>query len=243
MKLRSKILLALIFVGVTPLVISLWVIGGMVSDGLETQTQARTQQVADFIQKTITRTSAENLTLVQLMASNPLMVNAVYSADFSGDDDQLTSMFTDMDALPFDQIQVLGKEGKQLFRVFKTGSKEIPATSGVEHPVIEASLEGEAYAENGLFDGVLAITAAAPVSMYGEPIGHLVGVSYLDKRLAAGLKSLGHVEVGFFDDSGIYVSTTPDLASSTCPPFSNHKTTRRTSVVSNTGFSTIRSPG
>jgi methyl-accepting chemotaxis protein len=212
MKLRSKILLALIFVGITPLVISLWVIGGMVNDGLEAQTQARTQQVADFIQQTIIRTSEENLTLVQQMASNPLMVNAVYSADLNGEDDQLTSLFTDMDSLPFDQIQVLGKGGMRLYRVFKSDSKEIPATSGVDHPVIEASIAGEAYAENGLFDGRLAITAAAPISMYGEPIGHLVGVSYLDKRLAATFKELGHVEIAFFDDTGIYVATVPELA-------------------------------
>jgi len=213
MKLRSKILLALIFVGVTPLVISLWVIGGMVNDALEAQTQVQTQQVANFIQQAITRTSAENLTLVQMMASSPFIVNAVYSADLNGDDGQLANLFTDMDALPFDQIQVLGKKGKRLYRIFKKGFKEIPATSGVDHPVIEASLEGEAYSENGLFDGRLAITAAAPISMYGEPIGHLVGVSYLDKQLASSLKSLSHVEIAFFDDTGIYVSTAPEMES------------------------------
>ncbi len=189
MKLRSKILLALVSVGVLPLVISLWVVGGIVSSELEGQTQVRAQDSANFIEQTTTNTSAENLTLVKMLASNPFMVNAVYSAGLSGDNAQLISLLEDMEDLPFDQIQVLNREGERLYRSFRNDNEEIPATSGVDHPVIEASLDGELYAESGLFDGRMAITSASPISMYGEPIGHLVGVTYFDHASGDALES------------------------------------------------------
>jgi methyl-accepting chemotaxis protein len=203
MKLRSKMLLALVSVSVIPLVISLLMIGGMVSDELEVQMQVRAQDSANFVEQTTTRTSTENLTLVQMLASNPFMVNAVYSAGLSNDNDQLVSVINNMEDLPFDQIQVLDKEGARLYRSFANGYEEIPATSGVEQSVIEASLEGEDYAESGMFDGRMAITAAAPISMYGEPIGHLVGVTFFDKTLAT---------IAFFDETGVFAATSPELA-------------------------------
>ncbi len=211
MKLRSKILFALVSVGVIPLVLSLWVVGGMVADELEVQTQARLHDSANFVEQTTTNISAESLKLLQMLAGNPFMVNAVYSAALSDNDAQLNSLLSDMENLPFDQIQVLDEEGQRLYRGFVNGSEEIPATSGMDHPVIEASREGEAYAESGLFDGRMAITSAAPISMYGEPIGHLVGVTYFDMRLATRLKALSRMEVAFFDESGIFVSTIPEL--------------------------------
>ncbi len=212
MKLRSKILLALVSVSVVPLVISFLMIGGMVSDQLEVQMQERAQDSANFIEQTTTGASTDNLKLVRLLASNPFMVNAVYSAALNGDNAQLVSVFGSLEDLPFDQIQVLDKEGQRLFRSFANAGEEIPATSGVEQPVIEASLEGDVYAESGMFDGRMAITAAAPISMYGDAIGHLVGVTYFDKTLADRLKALSRMEIAFFDETGVYTSTSPDLA-------------------------------
>jgi len=212
MKLRSKILLALVSVSVVPLVISLLMVGGMVSDELEVQMQGRSQDSINFIEQTTTRTSAENQMLVQMLASNPFMVNAVYSAALNGNDDQLVSVFDSLEGLPFDQVQVLDKDGQRLYRSFANGYEEIPATSGVEQPVIEASLEGESYAESGMFDGRMAVTAAAPISMYGDPIGYLVGVTYFDKTLAARLKALSRMEIAFFDETGVFASTSPELS-------------------------------
>jgi methyl-accepting chemotaxis protein len=211
MKLRSKILFALVSVGVIPLMISFWVIGGMVADELDVQTQARVRDSAHLVEQTTISTSTENLTLVQMLAGNPFMVNAVYSAALSGDNSQLVSLLANMDNLPFDQIQVLDKDGQRLYRGFVNGNEEVPATSGLDHPVIKASRAGEASAENSLFDGRLAITSAAPISMYGEPIGHLVGVTYFGENLAARLKTLSRMEVAFFDESGIFSSTNPAL--------------------------------
>jgi methyl-accepting chemotaxis protein len=213
MKLRFKILLALISVSVIPLVISLWVIGGMVSGKLEDQVQIRSQDAANFIEQITTKTSADDLTMVEIIARNPLLVNAVYSAGLNGDDSQLVSFFGGMEGLSFDQIQVLDKQGQRLYRNHLDDNQGRLATSGVDHPVIEASLEGESYAESGLFDGRMAITAAAPIGMAGEAIGHLVSVTYLDMSFATRLKTLTRMEIAFFDETGIHTSTSPELAS------------------------------
>ena len=128
MRLRSKILFALVSVGVIPLVISLWLAGNMIAGELESQMQVRAQDSANFIEQTTSSISTENLTIVQLLASNPFMVNAVYSAGMSGDNSQLVSLLDDTDHLPFDQIQVLNKEGKRLYRGFFRGNQEIPVS-------------------------------------------------------------------------------------------------------------------
>ncbi len=212
MNLRIKILLALISVSIIPLIISLWVVGGIVSDELETQMNVRAQDSANFIEQTTIKTSSEDLVLVEILAANPFLVNAVYAAGLSGDASQLVSFFAGMDGLPFDQVQILDKEGKIIYREFFNGNQEVPAKSGNDHPVIEASLENEAYSESGMFDGKMAITSAAPISLYEEPIGHLVAVTYFDTHLATRLKALSRVEIAFFDESGVFVSTSPELA-------------------------------
>ncbi len=211
MKLRAKILLALVSVSVIPLIFSLWMVGGMVISELEAQMQLRAQDSANFIEHTTTSVSTETLMLVRRLAGESKMVNAVYSDGVSGGNAQLTSVLAGLENLPFDQIQVLDGNGQQLYRDFLNGNEELPSTSGVEHPVIEASMEGEAYAENGLFDGRMAITAAAPIRMYGKPIGHLVGVTYFDINLATRLKALSRMEIAFFDEKGIFASTSPEL--------------------------------
>ena len=209
MKLRFKILLALVIVSIVPLVISLWIAGGMSIKELNGQLSSRVNRASIFLQQTTTNASMENLKYVKLLANNPFMVNAVYSTKLSGDKSQLESVLSN-DELPFDQVQVLDNEGNQIYRqMFDT--EEVPSTSGVEHPVIEATLEGEAYAETGVFDGRMAIVAAAPVTMYGDPIGHLVGITFFDARLAKRLKSLSAMEIAFFDSRGVFFATSEEL--------------------------------
>ena len=211
MRLRFKILFALIAVSIVPLVVSLWFAGEMSLEELERQLNTRALRASIFLEQTATNASMENLKYIRLMASNPLMVNAVYSSSVSGNTSQLTSVLANIEDLPFDEVQVLDVDGTILYRdlAFDEAAGQM---SGPDHPVIEASLEGEAYAETGVFDGRMAIIAAAPISMYGEPIAHLVGVAFFDARLAHRLKSLSAMEIAFFDGRGIFYSTSPGLA-------------------------------
>jgi methyl-accepting chemotaxis protein len=210
MKLRVKILFALILVSVVPLVISLWITGGMSVKELEGQLLTQANRATVVLQQTTTNSSQENLNYISLLARSPLTINAIYSRATSGDSSQLVSLFAGVENLPFDQIQVLDTEGRQIYREL-FDMPDLPSSSGPEHPVIEAALEGEAYAETGTFDGRMAIVAAAPVTMYGAPIGHLVGISFFDERMAHRLKSLSSMNIAFFDSRGIFYSTADEL--------------------------------
>jgi methyl-accepting chemotaxis protein len=48
--------------------------------------------------------------------------------------------------------------------------------------------------------------------MYGAAIGHLVGVTYFDRHLATHLKSVSQMEIAFFDETGVFTSTSTELA-------------------------------
>jgi len=211
MRLRFKILLALITVSIVPLVASLWIAGEMSTEELERQLSARARRASIFLEQTATNASTENLKYIKLLASNPLMVNAVYSSSVSGNASQLVSVLANIDDLPFDEVQILDVEGAVLYRDLAFDA-EAGKISGPDHPVIEASLEGEAYAETGVFDGRMAIVAAAPITMYGEPIAHMIGVAFFDARLAHRLKSLSAMEIAFYDGRGIFYSTSDGLA-------------------------------
>ncbi|RLD76084.1 MAG: hypothetical protein DRJ15_15985, partial [Bacteroidetes bacterium] len=114
--------MALVSVSVIPLVLSLWMVGAMVSSELEVQMQLRAQDSANFIEHTTTSISTENLTLVQMLAGNSNMINAVYSDGVSGGNAQLARVFADLVDLPFDQVQVLNGDGQRLYRGFINGN-------------------------------------------------------------------------------------------------------------------------
>ncbi|MCK4536036.1 MAG: HAMP domain-containing protein [Desulfuromonadales bacterium] len=216
MRLRFKILLALVIVSVVPLVLSLWIAGGMSVKELEGQLFARADRAATVLEQTTTNASTENLNYIKLLATNLSTVNAVYTSTLSGETSQIAAVISGIEDLPFDQIQVLDKDGKRIYRELYD-MEDLPATSGPEHPVIEASLEGEYYAETGMFDGRMALVAAAPVSIYGKTIGHMVGVSFFDARLAHRLKSLSAMDIGFFDKRGVFYATSDELAKADLP--------------------------
>jgi len=216
-KLKSKILVALTSVGVLPLVVALWVVGDMVTSELEMQVQSKAQDSINLIAQTTSKTASDDLLMVKMLAANPFLVNAVYSAGMSGDTSQLISFFASLEGLPFDQVQVLDKEGRRILRQVMNARQDLPSSSGVGHPVIQSSLKGEASSASGEFDQQMAITSAAPISMYGDPIGHLVTVAHFDEHMAARLKELGHMEIAFFDAGGVFAATSPALANVDVP--------------------------
>ena len=58
----------------------------------------------------------------------------------------------------------------------------MPASTGKEHRVLEASLKGESLSEISRFDGQFSVVAAAPVFLQQEQIGSLVGVNFINDR-------------------------------------------------------------
>jgi methyl-accepting chemotaxis protein len=220
MRVRTKILLSLLLVAVVPLVVSLWIAGRMAGSELESEVRLRQKRAANFVEQNITNLSGSSLNLLRLMAANPVLGNALVAAAVTPPagskavvppGSSLAELAMSYGEYRFDIIELLGKDGAVLQRtVF--GGMEVPATSGLDHPVIEAALDGDAYAESGEFDGRMAITAATPVQLDGRTVGHLVGVVLFDRGLAERVKSLSGMDVGFFSKGKLFVNTQEDLS-------------------------------
>lgn len=222
MKLRSKILLALLGVAVVPLVLSLWLAGRLAGGQLEAEVMLRMKRGAMFVEQNITKSSSETLNYLKLLASDPQLHAAVTAAAGTSPAERrpgappapappsLASLVLPYQEYRFDLVEVLGPDGAVLHRsVF--GGQTLAATSGREHPVIEAALDGDSYAEVGEFDGRMAVVAATPIKHDGTAAGYLVGVTLLGQGMAERLKSLSGMDVGFFDARGIFTATQADL--------------------------------
>jgi len=216
MKIRTKIFLSLLFVAVVPLVISLGIAGRTTGRELEEEVRLRQKRAVMYVEQNVTHMTKERLDILRLMAANPILGENLVAA--TGDSAgmagraKLAELALGLEEYGFDVLALLGKDGKVLQRtVF--GGVSLPATSGVEHPVIEATLEGDAYAEAGEFDGRMAIVAATPVQLDGATVGHLIGVVLFDKGLAERIKSLAGMDVGFFNNGKLFVATQDDLKS------------------------------
>ncbi len=123
MKLRSKILLSLVSVGVIPLMCSLLIVGDKASSETQKTIEMRAQDAANFIAVATGKISTENLTLVQLLSSNPFLVNGIYSAfEHTSRRQWLKELGVKMVFIdPFKQdIQVMGNrhQGKFAFDLF-----------------------------------------------------------------------------------------------------------------------------
>lgn len=209
MKIRTKILLSLLLVAVVPLVIALGIAVQMAGREVENEVRLRQKRTANFVEQSITNMSNDSLNVLRLMADNPALGDALAAGGRNGGP-SLAELAHSYEEFRYDVIVLLDAKGTVLQRtVF--GGVELPPTSGVTHPVIEAALEGDAYAESGEFDGRMAITAATPVKLHGRTVGHLVGVMLFDKGLAERVKSLAGMDVGFFNGSRVFVTTHDDL--------------------------------
>jgi hypothetical protein len=140
MKIRTKILLAMIAVSVIPLIIALWIVGNMAADDLEQQNLLRMKRAKIFVEQTVTYTSTELLNSIVALAHHPDLLAALNppAAPVRGVQapPTLDSAAAGLGKLPFDQLQLLDRSGQRLLRRFYHGKSEIPATSGPEHPVI-----------------------------------------------------------------------------------------------------------
>jgi len=104
----------------------------------------------------------------------------------------------------------LSKDGELLLRFLPDGA-ELPASSDKSHPLIAASLSGEALGEITRFDDQFSVVAAAPVYLQQEQIGSLVGVNFINDHYASQIGSLSGTQVAFFDESGIVAASRPEL--------------------------------
>ncbi|MCP3176473.1 methyl-accepting chemotaxis protein [Desulfuromonas sp. KJ2020] len=210
LNLRWKILLALLAFAIVPVAVALAFTARLNNQQLERNMQSRAKVVSGFVERSTTYSQAEKANYIRLLAQNPLMVNAVYSAGFSGNTEQLvTALEGSLERFDFDLVEVLDAEGQLLLR--QGNEVDQAPADRKDHPVIKGSFEGETLAGIQLFDDRLAIVAAGPVQLAGAPLGHLVGVVFLDDHYARKISSLSDAEVAFFDEGGVFSATLTGL--------------------------------
>jgi methyl-accepting chemotaxis protein len=209
--LRWKILLAQIALSVIPLCVTLYILTGLTVKQFEKNMQDRFTQMANFTERNTTYSQQELLNYVKLTSRNNDLVNAVYYASLTGDSSQLKDVIDKShDIFNFDMVEVLNKDGEVILR-FLYEDEQLPASTGKEHPLLEASLKGESLGEISRFDGQFSVVAAAPVFLQQELIGSLVGVNFINDRYASQISSLSGTQVAFFDESGIVAVSHPEL--------------------------------
>ncbi|RME54067.1 MAG: hypothetical protein D6790_17135, partial [Caldilineae bacterium] len=202
---RGKTLLAMLLIALLPLAGSFLYLSKISNDRLKTELKTRIDTIANFVQRTTSLAQQQVANDLALLARNDSLKSALAAGDpalVQADAGLLADL---QKRMQIDLFELLDRDGNTLYRNLLGAGW--PASSGSEHPVIEASLEGEATYEIGLFDGHLGIVAATPVYSAGRIVGHLVGVSYFDEGFARRIASLSNTEVAFFDTSGIYTAT------------------------------------
>ncbi|RMF45593.1 MAG: HAMP domain-containing protein, partial [Deltaproteobacteria bacterium] len=202
---RSKTLLAMLLISLLPLAGSFLYLSKISNDRLEAELESRIDTVANFVQRSTSLAQQQIANDLALLARNDNLKSALAAGD-PALVQASAGLLADMQKrMQIDLFELLGRDGSILYRNLL--GADWPASSGSEHPVIEASLDGEATYEIGLFDGHLGIAAATPVYSAGGIVGHLVGVSYFDEGFARRIASMSNTQIAFFDGSGIYAAT------------------------------------
>ncbi|WP_291316127.1 methyl-accepting chemotaxis protein [Desulfuromonas sp.] len=210
--LRWKILLPLVILSVIPVAATLLIVSYLSNQQMEGAMERRTNDVANFVERTTTYAQLEQGNYIQLLAVKEGVSEAVREAADTGLTAPLQGVADEAHKrYNFDLLEVLDREGKIMLRSLP--GNDLPQVSGIDHPVVEASLEGDFYFEVGEFDTRFSIVAATPVYLDDETVGHLVGVTFLDEGFANKVKSGSGAEIAFFDGSGVIASTVAGLAS------------------------------
>ncbi len=209
MKLRWKILLALIGLSVIPLAAALIILSGFTDEQMERGMQVRADEVARFVHESIEASEREAANYIRLSSRDTDLVNSIY---FSDNPDEMLGLKSGVEdaqeIFNFDLIQILNREGKVLRRSLGEEHHDIPQLSGLEHPVIRAATAGTDASGLGQFDGHAAIVAVSPIRYHQKAIGYLIGVIFLDD-IAEHIRSLGGTAVAFYRAEG-GVSTTDE---------------------------------
>ncbi|MFA5515061.1 MAG: methyl-accepting chemotaxis protein [Desulfuromonadales bacterium] len=207
LKLRWKLLAALIGVSVIPLTSSLLFVSSIAEKQLEKDQRERMEMVTGLMERSARFAQREKANYVRLLADNGRIAAVVETAKASGSIRQLDRELRNLgDFFNFHQMEVLNEEGELIWRR-EESSEPSPRT----HPVVKASIEGTASDRLTLYNDRLAIVAAAPIPYEGKIIGHLVGITFVDENFlyqtyGGDLASL-QMELAFYGPVGVLAAT------------------------------------
>ncbi|AMV71025.1 hypothetical protein JCM30471_28440 [Desulfuromonas carbonis] len=213
LKLRWKILFGMIGLSVLALAVTLFIVSGLNQRQLAGAMQQRVEEVTNFVEQSIDFKEREISNYIKLLGRNTDLVNAVYYTALTGENTQIDKVVQGIQEIfQLDMVQVRDKQGEILLRTL-TGNNEIPASTGVDHPLLQTALGGSEANGVTMFDGQLSIVSVAPVRLQNEVIGLLIGIDFLDDSFAGEIHALSGAEVAFYDSDGIVATSNPALRS------------------------------
>lgn len=208
--LRWKILVPLIGLSIIPVAIILGVVSHLSDQQIDKVMQLRLKDVSSAAERMIGNLQAERSNYLQLLAHGTEIENAAWEAVLTGVKDDLGAILPqDRDLFGYNILEVLGKNGKLMYRSTASGEK-LPPDTARDDALIRAGLGTKPYAKTEMFAGKLAIVTMAPVKFHRTIDAHLVGITFLDEAFARDLQPGNGAEVAFFDRNGI-VSATSDI--------------------------------
>jgi methyl-accepting chemotaxis protein len=209
LKLRWKILLAMIGLSVIPLAVSFLIVSGLSERQLERDQQARMELVTGLIERNTRFAEREKTNYIRLLADNTHTGSLLHMAEVLQTTVQLERSFSNISYLfNFDFFEILDRDGNPLLQ-------QTDAARLREHPVVKSSMDGYFDSSLTLYDGRLSLVTAAPVFYQGDLIGHLMGVTLIDEQFltltfGADLASL-KMELGFYGPQGVVAATREGL--------------------------------
>ncbi|BCR03404.1 hypothetical protein DESUT3_04730 [Desulfuromonas versatilis] len=211
LKLRSKILVALIGLSVLPLAAALILLSAFTDEQMEQGMQLRADETVRFVKERIDAAQREVSNYIRLSSLDSDLSNSIY---FSENPEEMLNLKTAVEdaqeIFHIDLIQVLNPEGHVLRRTLREGHRDLQPTTGKEHPVIQAALAGTDASGLGSFDGRAAIVAVSPISYHQKVIGYLLGAIFLDD-IAEHLRQLGGTAVAFYNPEGEITTSDAEL--------------------------------
>ncbi|HAD04411.1 MAG TPA: hypothetical protein DCF93_07200, partial [Desulfuromonas sp.] len=216
--LRWKILIALLSLSVIPLVVSLVIMNGLIERQLDRDMQQRAKGVVNFALKNVETSQRELANYIQFLAGNTDMVNSIYYASLTGDNEQIKRVVEGMQKnINLNTTLVVDKTGKVLLQSGGDSGKE-GELNLADMPTIKEGLAGNAKSSIERFNNRLCLITVAPVKLQAEQIGALAAVVFLDDAYATPLKNLSGADVAFYDNGKVEAASLPELRSVNLPP-------------------------
>ncbi len=224
LKLRWKILLALIGLSVLPLAVALFILSGFTHEQMEQSMQLRADEAVRFVKERIDATQREVSNYIRLSSLDSDLSNSIYFSDSTEEMLNLKTAVEDaQEIFNIDLIQVLNPEGHVLRRTLRESHHDIVAQTGSEHPLIQAAMAGTDASGLGQFDGRAAIVAVSPIRYHQKAIGYLLGAIFLDD-IADHLRALGGTAVAFYSPDGKVTTSDADLTGLTLAQIQGRET-------------------
>lgn len=206
--LRAKILLALVGLAVIPLTLALLIVSSRTGDLIDDNLQGRLAETSRFVLESMEDSRRESRNYIHVLRRDEDLINSI---KYAVSPDEILNLGTAMeDAIRIfnlDLIQIVSLDGQVLRRLSKEEFKDLPQSEIGEDCLIHQLIEPEGERPDEVsgittFEGLPAITAAAPITFHKEPLAYLAGVMFLDDGYAERLSSLSGAEVAFNNKNG-----------------------------------------